>query len=300
MGFVLLSLQIYRTYHNFKIQSISVENYWLIFAAITVIVISIFIQIHAWMVIMECTHIKLAPLEAYYGYSISFLARYIPGSIWGYLSRSEWLLQNYALNFSSSNYLSFLEILLTILAGLLAIGFSLLLENNSHATVGAGFLLVLLPFLLWYPILSNSPYSMKNILASMWKMLEIKFNPSIKAWSTVLILWMVNWFLYSLSLFCLGVSLGAWNFSQLFSTWTALTAIYCVAWFIGFIIIFIPSGLGVRELALSFLLINQMHVSPGIAQGLSIFMRFSMTLAELICIAIFIVMKKNISPKSTQ
>ena len=68
---------------------------------------------------MQENQVKINLISTLRGYSLSFLPRYLPGSIWGYLSRSEWLTQQFSIPFKYSNAISVVEIGATITANLL-------------------------------------------------------------------------------------------------------------------------------------------------------------------------------------
>ncbi len=105
-------------------------------------------QIGAWVLLMRSLNIELPIHKARYIYSLSFLARYIPGSIWGYLSRSEWLLHDYQVSYTSSNYGSILEVALAVSTGFCVLGFCILV-NDALIPIWVGFLLFSLPLLPW-------------------------------------------------------------------------------------------------------------------------------------------------------
>src|SRR3989304_10306358 len=61
------------------------------------------LQISAWSLIMGELSVRLPWRRAMRGYTLSFLPRYIPGSIWGYLSRGQWLLDSFGVPYSLTN-----------------------------------------------------------------------------------------------------------------------------------------------------------------------------------------------------
>src|SRR3972149_6374809 len=79
--------------------------------ALAIGVAAIGIQTIAWARLMRAFGIYLSWSQVLQGYTLSFLPRYIPGSVWGYLSRNEWLLQNHNVRYGISNRVSLLEVL---------------------------------------------------------------------------------------------------------------------------------------------------------------------------------------------
>ena len=62
--------------------------------ALAAVMLATLIQIAAWQVIMAGMGIYVGRWHLAQGYMLPFLARYIPGSVWGYLGRSQWMNQN--------------------------------------------------------------------------------------------------------------------------------------------------------------------------------------------------------------
>ncbi len=129
-------MQMFQAYQAFKSQEIFIQSYLPLWIAGLVIVISFLQQIAAWVLIMRSLHVHLPIHQARFIYSLSFLARYIPGSIWGYLSRSEWLLQNYQVSYTVSNYGSVLEVALAVSTGFFVIGFCHYRQCPAHSRLG--------------------------------------------------------------------------------------------------------------------------------------------------------------------
>ncbi len=137
VGLALLAIQIFQAYQAFKSQVIFINNYLPLCLAGILITISFLQQIAAWSLLMRSLNIRLPAHKARFIYALSFLARYIPGSIWGYISRSEWLFQNYQISYTASNYGSILEVALAACTGIFVIGVCMLL-NSTLAPVWLG------------------------------------------------------------------------------------------------------------------------------------------------------------------
>ena len=304
LGLVLLSIQIYQTMVGLKNQSISLQSIWPILLAIIVVVGSLFQQVEVWMILMRSSGASLPRSKALYGYMISFLARYIPGTIWGYISRSEWLWQTYQIAYAKSNYISILEIIFAILGCLVTIGLGTIVTDKPFISTWTGYLLILLPVVFWLFLSSKLASYLSKSISSSQQNSAAHSNLSIKNWFVILILLILNWFYYGLGLFFVGLAFGAWDIFQLPKIWMDLTISFSLSWLTGFIVVFIPSGLGLRELVLSSLLIYHFSISGHLAQGISITMRLTTTLAEIICIAIAIVLYRyspnGVSTKSAE
>ena len=291
-GIILISIQIYQVFQEFRSGTLSFYIYWPIILAMVIVSGSIFQQIEAWLILMRSLEVRLPRHDARFGYALSFLARYIPGTVWGYLSRSEWLWQNYQVSYLRSNYASLLEILCGIFSSLLAIGLGSLITGDLTVSKGLSISLILVPFIFWSLILSRFSFS-RRIKGLLHLENDQPDHISFRRWSTTLLLLLVNWLYYGMVLFLVGWSMGAWRIDQLPSVWLPLTIDFSIAWLIGFLIIFIPSGLGVRELILSSLLVSHYKMAPGMAQSISLLMRFCITLAEVFSIVLFTIIRQS-------
>lgn len=289
VGLILLSIQLYRSIIDFKSQTLVIKHYWALFIALLIILMHIFQYFENWMILLRAVKISLPNHEARYGYALSFLARYIPGSVWGYLSRSEWLWQKYQVNYSSSNFVSILEIIISIVSNLIATGLCYILISSEHYYSVLGFILILLPTIFWFLLPTRIPslqrYKLtRNYLPNDWK------KPSFLNWLRPLLLLLVCWFYDGFVLFLIGVSFGSWQLNQWRILWAPLTKVFSVAWLSGFLIFFLPSGLGVREFVMTSQLLTYCQGDVATANGISIAMRLIMTSAELAYLAIFALM----------
>jgi hypothetical protein len=288
----LLSIQVYQTYTGLKTQSFSLQRFWPLWVALALIVGSIFQQVEVWIILMRSLKISLPAKEARYGYLISFLARYIPGTIWGYISRSEWLWQNFQVSYAKSNYISLLEVTFAVLGSFLAIGLGIILTGYPIGIAWTGYLLILTPLIFWFFISSRFSLYLKKKLSFNPQIEVSSSNLSLREWVVILGLLLLNWFYYGLGLFLIGYAFGAWEIFQLPKVWLSLTMSFSLAWLIGFIIIFIPSGLGLREFVLSSLLASHFLLPVELAREISLTMRLTTTLAEVMCIVIVVLFKR--------
>jgi len=282
-GLVLLAVQMYQAYLAFKTQVISIQNYLSLGIAALMIVISFLQQIGAWVLLMRSMNIQLPIHKARYIYSLSFLTRYIPGSIWGYLSRSEWLMQDYQVSYTASIYGSVLEVALAILTGLSVIGLSIIITGEI-IPIWVGCLLFFSPLLPWLIWFSKLTLPLRQRLTSYLNDDALGFSPRFNDWVKILSLLTLNWLYYGSGVFLVGHALGIWEINQLPSLGIILSGDFSAAWLAGFFVIFIPSGLGIRELVLSSMLVSHFQIAASVAQAISVIMRFTTVLAEFAAI----------------
>ncbi len=161
-----------------------------------------------------------------------------------------------------------------------------------------GYLLLILPMLPWLIWFSRFSLRWRKKLAGYFHNEILTLNPRFRDWIIILVLLTLNWFYYGCGVFLVGYSLGIWQIDQFRSVWTLLTGDFSAAWLAGFFAIFIPSGLGVRELVLSSLLASHFQLAEGASQTISVIMRLITILAEFATILLstllyFIFVKKE-------
>jgi hypothetical protein len=144
LGFVLGSLiflqQLWNGYQAI-VEQVAFSALLPIAVAYCVAVIAGALPIFAWFRLMAGVGAPLSWRHTLKGYTLSFLPRYIPGSIWGYLSRSEWFRDNAGIACAVSNAGSLVEILATLPGGNRACGSASTLVGRSRGIGAAeGFL----------------------------------------------------------------------------------------------------------------------------------------------------------------
>ena len=287
LGGIILIYQIFRSYHAI-IHRFSGDFSTLIFYSALLTLLSLGIQILAWSRIMKGIGTNIILIDAFHGYILSFLPRYIPGTVWGYLSRSEWLFQKHKINRRISNLGSIFEIFSTITANIMLIGISSLKVTSYSRILNILLLIFFIP-LVWITLqkVFSSRYIM-NLFAetSNGAGVGIKFHH----WITGTIFFGVTWILYGVSLLLIiqflinGKLISAESILE-------ITGIYCIAWLAGFLVFVVPSGLGFRELVLSSLLSNKYNIPLIQATGVAILFRFVLVFMEFVWLVIGITIK---------
>jgi len=274
---VIFAYQVWNGYHAFIL---NVLIHPLALLAIVGIGIGINLtQSIVWThVVMRELGVSITWRRALKGYMLSALARYIPGGIWGYLSRSQWLNEVYGTPYRLSNIGSFFEV-----AGLIVAAVSVMMIYLGNATSSwlgkfLFFLAIIIPLGVWWVwrsrIAQFLPRSFSSqAFADLLKIALYRWL-IIVAWN--IIVWFSLGYLTLLALQGLGVFLRG-NLLD-------VTFAFMVAWLVGFVVFFVPSGLGFRELALSNLLVTWLGVTPDLASAASVVIRFSLLLAEFLCL----------------
>lgn len=210
------------------------------------------------------------------GYSYSFLHKYIPGYIWGYVSRSDWYERETSIPTISSWIASATEIVITVASSISIWLCYYLIKNNIDPLLG--FIVVLMPFLIVFPLNLLIP-QLRKIKKTKNFFEDLKAIP-IGKWSIIAINSYLQWGLF-------GV--GLWAMEQAFSlkiemnieNLVSYVYSFARAWVSGFLMVFIPNGLGVREVVLKDLLVEVGQVGSTTAVLISTSYRLVIMAAEL-------------------
>jgi len=235
------------TLYNYEVQ-ISWKAFFL---SLVISTCFYFIQIASWTLIMKYLKTPAGIVQSLQGYTLSFLPRYIPGSIWGYWSRSQWLKQSLGISYKVSALGSITEATAFVITAF-TIGVGFWVNTNDKFTLRSenaafGFVIFIFCWLFWGFI----------VRAALDKMSDGKRRqrlirgPDLEfavGWFSLLLPYAVFWMLYGIAVAVLAQTITP--FKRLATT----IACAAMAWVVGFIIVIIPSGLGIRETMLATLL----------------------------------------------
>ncbi len=190
--------------------------------------------------------ITVSARDGFYMYNLAQLAKYVPGSIWQFVSRIAMLRARQApatairdSMVAENGWVIGSALLIGgVLLGVAQPGFfPRLLAVGARVPValqvllGAAALLGLVAALLW----------LRRRGSRLWPWL-LRLRPPLGAWATL-----------SLGWFALGASF--WICLRPFLAggppWPAVIGVYCIAWVAGYLVPFAPAGLGVREVVLA-------------------------------------------------
>ena len=85
-GGIIISSQLYLALTSLQKIQISSAFITHTIKSFLFVFLAIFFQILAWFSLMQENQVKINLISTLRGYSLSFLPRYLPGSIWGYLT----------------------------------------------------------------------------------------------------------------------------------------------------------------------------------------------------------------------
>lgn len=249
IGIGIFVYQLWTGWVTFLAKDLSVNLFRLLIAYI-LFTIAYWLQMVNWSLLLKLLNYPISVSDSIHNYTLTFLPRYIPGSIWGYLSRSEWLKMNHAVPYRVSSLASILEA--ALLLGIAAMwSANHLLMANSVALWGLG---------LFNAVFIGVIIGTFHIVIHLPKVLSYTahwFRVS-ESWVQILLgiifIYSSLWLLNGLGLlYLLGALIpGAyeWDISYLMATTFAISG----AWSAGFLIFVVPSGIGIREFSMYSLL----------------------------------------------
>lgn len=223
------------------------------------------------------------------GYSYSFLHKYIPGSMWGYFSRAEWYDREASMSATHSLGASVLEIIITLSTGV-SIWLVYYLSSRGLNTIFL-VMIILVPFVVFLPInlMMSLLQGSKRAERFVTSLQPIPVSKWIFITANSYLQWVV--FGFGLSMIFRVFSL---EFSLTFKGITDLVYSFARAWVTGFLTVFVPTGLGVREVVLKELLSTATKIGSAKAVLISTTYRLVTIGAELGWILLLSLLKRNI------
>lgn len=283
LGGSIFLYQAYVVYQTTKEKGgLHIASPFFLLAAGSLAILVIGLQMFAWSQLMRGLGRQLPWLQICKGYSLSFLPRYIPGSVWGYLSRNEWLRHSYGIEYNVSNLGSLLEMLSILLASVLILGTYLVLNSTGFIKNILVVGLVGCPVVIGW-VIKIIPRSLFNWRPIVQFLAPLKaMNLSLLNWYGILALYFLFWLSHGGIVFFVIAALGFQSTGGI----AALSAMFSLAWLIGFFSIFVPSGLGVREIALADLLVISTGLFAGQAAAVALLSRMIALFGELLWLLI--------------
>ncbi|WP_322506647.1 lysylphosphatidylglycerol synthase domain-containing protein [Anaerolinea sp.] len=267
---------------------------WLLFSLLFG-VLAIAVQILCWTLIMRDLGASISFRQAMTGYVLNFLPRYIPGTLWGYLSRAEWLKNQYGVEYSASHWGSIVEVFLGVLSSLVAVllflpqGISPI--DRFLIATGTGLLL----FLLWVFLNKISSFPSFGKIANPL----LGFKMRLNIWVLAAFLLTLNWLNYGLVVYGTVKAVTHWQTVIVFPEWAQFSGLFSISWLIGFLSWLFPAGLGPRDWILSQGLVYAKALPFEMAYLVAVLVRLSGILSEVLWVLMNSVMTRKKSTGTT-
>jgi hypothetical protein len=272
--FAFLGKMLWDNWSQVKEAPFMFESFPLILSTL-IFILSYFIQIWAWYLITSKLSIALPLLETLESWFYSQFGKYLPGKVWLLLGRFYF----YESKGKSRRGISiglYLETVTTIMAAGLIFVVALILFKEGLFYSGKQLWWLILLFL--FAFISLHPRVLQKILS--WLLTQFKREPISLPISYLDILWILfvcimAWVVGGVGFYLFVDSIFPVSPHQILF----LTGALAFSSILGLIAIFAPSGLGVREGTLVYLL---SYIMPGsVAVVISILTRIWMTLIEI-------------------
>ncbi len=279
-GVLLFVRQVWSSYIAIRQQELILYRPTYLLAGGVAILLFYGLQVMAWGSIMRCLGTSLDPRQAFKGYFLSFLPRYIPGSVWGYWSRSHWLEQNYGVRYTTSVLGSVLEALALTLTGIGVAGFCASIRWEGalrFAAVGA-----------WVGAIGMAWLGLPKLVVWFGRRFRKGVSPPhqegslLKTWSLTVVLYLLLWTTYGTSIFLTASTLTSASATDLLGT----VFVSSLSWVAGFAAVIVPAGIGVREVTFATLLPLHTGFLSWQAHLIAVLSRVEVLLAELAFLAI--------------
>lgn len=240
------------------------------------------LQMSAWWILMRGFGVNIRQRDLCENYTLSLLPRYIPGSVWGYLSRAEWLSRMYSTPIGLTNFISVIEACLVILSFLISTCLNYLTHSVNENSWISLFAIPILLYLPWRLFLWITQTKYSQTVFTRLSVVSENLRIAWKWWAAALALYILAWFGFGFAMWLLVPGLGLSSTS----TWGEHMLLFGIAWLIGFLILFVPSGLGVREQTYAILLTSNIGMQTYSASLLSVVSRGLILFGEFIWLLI--------------
>jgi uncharacterized membrane protein YbhN (UPF0104 family) len=281
IGLLLFLRQMWVSYGAIRHHEFRLLQPACLLAALALSMLVYILQMLAWAIIMRYLGVSLSLRQTLQGFMLSFLPRYIPGSVWGYWSRSQWLEQSCGIDYATSTLGSVLEAAALIMTSLSLAGVYLYTRlTGFRRFVLAGACAGLL-WLIWR-VIPRIAARLINRLATRLgrestKSRDFRKEGPSHVWLVAIALYIALWVTYGGSILLIGNGVVPTPSRDLLGIIFSSS----LSWLLGFVVVFVPTGIGVRELSLSTLLSVYSGLLPWQADLVAVISRFEIILAEL-------------------
>ncbi len=219
-------------------------SWWQVALSLAVSILFVWLTMLAWRAILNDAGDPVSAGPARRIFFVSQVAKYLPGSVWNFVAAAE-MGADYNISRRRSVTVLLMSILVSVLTGLVLA--SIAFVFGPSALIGTyWWVLLIVPVLLlvlYPPILNGLVAKALTMLGrdGIGKPFSGRAIATAAAWSTL------SWIVAGFQVWLILTGLGN---DPIFETYLLTLGGYALAWVVGFLVFFIPAGVGVREVAL--------------------------------------------------
>lgn len=249
-------------------------SWWQVALSLAVSILFVWLTMLAWRAILNDAGDPVSAGPARRIFFVSQVAKYLPGSVWNFVAAAE-MGADYNISRRRSVTVLLMSILVSVLTGLVLA--SIAFVFGPSALIGTyWWVLLIVPVLLlvlYPPILNGLVAKALTMLGrdGIGKPFSGRAIATAAAWSTL------SWIVAGFQVWLILTGLGN---DPIFETYLLTLGGYALAWVVGFLVFFIPAGVGVREVALGASLAGL--VPAGDVVVVVLLSRILFTLADLV------------------
>jgi len=243
-------------------------------ASFILILVVLLLAALGWSLVLRWLGVSLSLKRSFQIYYLSGLLRYLPGSLW-YVAARAYLCQKRGISVTTFSQSLALEVSFIVLSGLaVASPLGFVYMDAPFAAILCGIAWLVIALAVVRPSMVASP------LTRFLALFRVKL-PTAPASGhqlrKVLAVYLSLWLIYGLAIFGIANVLEPLPLSA----FPPIASAYALAWVVGFLVLYVPSGLGVREGALAFLL--SPFISPSLAALVALLVRVCEMSGEALC-----------------
>tara|TARA_Y100000310_G_scaffold305302_1_gene345310 strand:- start:151 stop:1044 length:894 start_codon:yes stop_codon:yes gene_type:complete len=282
--FVFLGSYLYSSWGEVQQYEFSLSLAPFLLSYIFVFLHFIFVAL-AWALLLRALRKPGLPMmEAVKIRTVSDFGRFVPGKVWLVLGRVE-MSKKFGMPSDVITFSTLMEIFMNILSTviLFVIIFLVIVQHSLSEYALYVLLLLPIPLFLLHPRFS-APFM--KLAAKFLKKDYVKSQMKFYYILSLLSVFIVAWIILGIGFYLMVYAIYPVSLSLLLP----FTGIFALAWALGFVMIFLPAGLGFREAVLTYFL--SMFLPTPIAIIVAIVSRLWLVSGEILTALIFLALRK--------
>jgi uncharacterized membrane protein YbhN (UPF0104 family) len=238
--FFFLARSLYRNWEQVKDQLVTLHFQWLLlFVAFLFLALNFLIGAYAWKRILSYFREKISLRQSIQIIAYALLGKYLPGKVWAIFGRI-YLAKEIGIAERHSALSVVIETAYLLISALALFVISLFFYPSLLAKTYLLLILIPITIIMLVPSIFNR---VVNFLLARIKQAPVDFRVGLKQALVLFLLYLSAWIVAGIGLYSLIISFYPLGWKALF----IFPGAFSLSWIIGFIVIFAPGGLGVRE-----------------------------------------------------